>query len=74
LIPSWPGERAALPVCIGLRFRVKVRPLAPPASAVAVVAQTPLHHAKRDGRCHYMFVRYRQTETRLQVSLVETRR
>jgi hypothetical protein len=33
-----------------------------------------LHDAKRNGICHYMFVRYRQTESRLQVSLIETRR
>ena len=33
-----------------------------------------MHDAKRSVICHYHVVRFRQTETRLQVSLVETRR
>jgi hypothetical protein len=37
--------------------------------------KSSLQKAKCDGRCRYiMFVRFRQTESRLQVSLVETRR
>jgi predicted PP-loop superfamily ATPase len=39
-----------------------------------VVAELPASVRLRCGWCHYMFTRFRQNKSRLQVSLLETRR